>query len=183
MWPNPQFPTDLVTFTEEILNGKLHFLCSLGYFPRIQPVQTSSWTLTYPAKVKVKSKCSMKMLTLFSKYFSRITDFFPKGNSCFYKCIEIVSGMELATMDISTWNGVLHFYVTKSIEFQLTSVLPFHSKTFLKCGISSKYQLQPSVALFGTTECNKRRTIFKKNMYLHGTENRLAHHQNRAKYK
>ena len=28
MWPNPQFPADLVTFTEETLNGKLHFLCS-----------------------------------------------------------------------------------------------------------------------------------------------------------
>ena len=28
MWPNPQFPADLVTFTEKILNGKLHFLCS-----------------------------------------------------------------------------------------------------------------------------------------------------------
>ena len=28
MWPNPQFPADLVTFTEEILNGKLHFLCN-----------------------------------------------------------------------------------------------------------------------------------------------------------
>ena len=28
MWPNPQFPADLVTFTEEILNGKLHLLCS-----------------------------------------------------------------------------------------------------------------------------------------------------------
>ena len=28
MRPNPQFPVDLVTFTEEILNGKLHFLCS-----------------------------------------------------------------------------------------------------------------------------------------------------------
>ena len=29
MWPNPQFlqfPTDLVRFTEEILNEKLHFL-------------------------------------------------------------------------------------------------------------------------------------------------------------
>ena len=25
MWPNPQFPVDLVT--QEILNGKLHFLC------------------------------------------------------------------------------------------------------------------------------------------------------------
>ena len=28
MWPNPQFPKDLVTFTEEILNGKHQFLCS-----------------------------------------------------------------------------------------------------------------------------------------------------------
>ena len=28
MLPNPQFPADLVTFTEEILNGKVHFLCS-----------------------------------------------------------------------------------------------------------------------------------------------------------
>ena len=28
MWPNPQFPADLVTSTEEIINGKLHILCS-----------------------------------------------------------------------------------------------------------------------------------------------------------
>ena len=28
MWPNPQFPSDLVPFTEEILNGKPYFLCS-----------------------------------------------------------------------------------------------------------------------------------------------------------
>ena len=28
MWPNPQFPADLVTFTEEIPNGKFYFLCS-----------------------------------------------------------------------------------------------------------------------------------------------------------
>ena len=27
MWPNPQETADLVTFTEEILNRKLHFLC------------------------------------------------------------------------------------------------------------------------------------------------------------
>ena len=32
MWPNPQFPTDLVTFTEETLNGKLHFLCSESFY-------------------------------------------------------------------------------------------------------------------------------------------------------
>ena len=29
MWPNPQFPVALVTITEEILHGKLHFLCSV----------------------------------------------------------------------------------------------------------------------------------------------------------
>ena len=28
MSPDPQFPKDLVTFTEEILDGKLHFLRS-----------------------------------------------------------------------------------------------------------------------------------------------------------
>ena len=31
MWPNPQFLADLVTFNEEILNGKLNFLCSVTY--------------------------------------------------------------------------------------------------------------------------------------------------------
>ena len=28
MRPNPQFPADLVTLTEEVVYGKLHFLCS-----------------------------------------------------------------------------------------------------------------------------------------------------------
>ena len=32
MWPNPQFPADLVTFTEEIVNGKLQFLCSVNFY-------------------------------------------------------------------------------------------------------------------------------------------------------
>ena len=34
MWPNLQFRADLVTFTEEILNGKLQFLWS-ACFPSI----------------------------------------------------------------------------------------------------------------------------------------------------
>ena len=28
MWPSPQETADLVTFTEEIFDGKLHFLCT-----------------------------------------------------------------------------------------------------------------------------------------------------------
>ena len=33
MWPNLLFPAHLVTFTEEILNGKVHFLCSDSSLP------------------------------------------------------------------------------------------------------------------------------------------------------
>ena len=32
MWPNPQFPVDLVPFTEEVLNGKLHFFCAVSVY-------------------------------------------------------------------------------------------------------------------------------------------------------
>ena len=32
MWPYPQETADLVTFAEEILNGKLHFLRSVAFF-------------------------------------------------------------------------------------------------------------------------------------------------------
>ena len=28
MWPNPQYPANFVTFTEEIFNGKLYFFGS-----------------------------------------------------------------------------------------------------------------------------------------------------------
>ena len=31
-WPNPQFPADLVIFTEEIPNRKLHFLCIISKY-------------------------------------------------------------------------------------------------------------------------------------------------------
>ena len=42
MWANPQFPADLVTFTEEILNGKLHFLYSDSSEHRLKSVSSSS---------------------------------------------------------------------------------------------------------------------------------------------
>ena len=39
MLPNPQFPVDLITFTKEILNRKLHFLCSVGLQAIIRKIQ------------------------------------------------------------------------------------------------------------------------------------------------
>ena len=56
MWPNPQFPTDLVTFTEEILNGKPHFFCTVSHtrtwmklsrFKRLSKDETTSTGETF----------------------------------------------------------------------------------------------------------------------------------------
>ena len=43
MWPNPQFPANLVTLTEEILNGKLDFLCSETAGQCVKSVQSYSY--------------------------------------------------------------------------------------------------------------------------------------------
>ena len=45
MRPNPQFSVDLVTFTDEILNGKLHFLCSDYKSTNIDPRGTPQFTV------------------------------------------------------------------------------------------------------------------------------------------
>ena len=39
MWPNPQFPADLVTFNEEILNGELHSLRSVKKCFKLQAIE------------------------------------------------------------------------------------------------------------------------------------------------
>ena len=43
MWPTPQEIADLVTFTEEILNGKLHFLCSACFFLSAEISESFGW--------------------------------------------------------------------------------------------------------------------------------------------
>ena len=42
MWPNPQETADLVTFTEEILNGKLHSCAGV--------VKVITWNKRYVTK-------------------------------------------------------------------------------------------------------------------------------------
>ena len=62
MWPNPQFPADLVTFIDEILNGKLHFLrcghCVLPNYPWLSdcvnlPVNPSFMLIQYRTHISV----------------------------------------------------------------------------------------------------------------------------------
>ena len=53
MWPNLQFPADLLTFTGEILNGKLHFLCSdLERKSHSKPLLCSCILGTYPLSLE-----------------------------------------------------------------------------------------------------------------------------------
>ena len=52
MWPNPQFPADLVMFTEEICNGKLHFLCSESKVTD----EDSAWKYTSKLLCKLKKE-------------------------------------------------------------------------------------------------------------------------------
>ena len=62
MWPNPQKTADLVTFTEEILNGKLDFLCSE---PNLTEKNTS-W----------KSEANKLVLTVTASFSSNLGNIF-----------------------------------------------------------------------------------------------------------
>ena len=50
MCPNPQETADLVTFTEEILNGKLYFLCRDA---KIEGCWISTELLYFPPYTKI----------------------------------------------------------------------------------------------------------------------------------
>ena len=61
MWPNPKKTVDLVTFAEEILNGKLDFLCSVTAVKQITTSKTSkvSWVIcNLPILFESLNKCS-----------------------------------------------------------------------------------------------------------------------------
>ena len=65
MWPNPQLPADSVTFTEEILNEKFHFLCNvtlwLTYLSSYFTNQFSGWSKHRLNKFFIKLLISTNM--------------------------------------------------------------------------------------------------------------------------
>ena len=62
MWPNPQERADLVTFTAEIFNGKLHFLCSVRKRLLAGVLQKKLFLKTF-TKFKGKYLCCSLFLT------------------------------------------------------------------------------------------------------------------------
>ena len=91
MWPNPQFSADLVIFTEEILNVKLHFLCSVmiafGIDPNVFIVL--SIFLFYKAKcARLKNRARLRGFAAFVHFnnFNNLNNYLlTHVNLTFYK--------------------------------------------------------------------------------------------------
>ena len=65
MGPNPQETVDLVTFTEDILNGKLHFLCSVSIIkcpfskPKRNEMPSTGEVITNPSLATNKNQAAV----------------------------------------------------------------------------------------------------------------------------
>ena len=77
MWPNPQKTVDLVILTEEILNGKIHFLCIEPSAPPPPPTSLmygplrKNFRAIFPTgKLKRLLKC--KVVVMINKVLHRI---------------------------------------------------------------------------------------------------------------
>ena len=94
MWPDPQETADLFLFTEEILNGKLHFLCNdpaaldniktIKSVPvRMCMIHSSEWS--FIVIVKKNLAATKKKKFFFSKcdqiHGKLLIFFFAKGNN------------------------------------------------------------------------------------------------------
>ena len=76
MWPNPQVTADLVTFTEEIRNGKLHFFCACEFHRLVQELKlglcrkdTEDKSITSSARVSSFCKSSTFILYISKSLF------------------------------------------------------------------------------------------------------------------
>ena len=67
MWPSSQETADLVTFTEEILNEKLHFLCSVRFtFSVVKLCDTKmSWIEQFFERIKTTEYLKNRTIILF----------------------------------------------------------------------------------------------------------------------
>ena len=67
MWPNPQETVDLATFTEEILNGKLHSFCIVSIFVWNLPQGSSRKNFQYGGEIFTKDRIASKIKLFWNK--------------------------------------------------------------------------------------------------------------------
>ena len=136
MWPNPQFPADLVTFTEEIVNGKLHFLCSAGFSPAQQTCFAGEFSKLGPSKCKneVSSTLISNSLSYYLKAVTGFVLFYSSSKHCYVVLFLLLRKMHfyLRTYLLS---ACLFISFLPSLLTHL-SLIPYIFKRFLE--ISSK---------------------------------------------
>ena len=95
MWLNRQFLADLVTFSEEILNGKIHFLCSLGVL-----IFSTLVTQVHPAALLAKQ------IQTKNKSIAATSDMGGKKNMfyCICKTLQLVSSWIVIYILSAIWN-------------------------------------------------------------------------------
>ena len=133
MWPNPQFPVDLVTFTEKILKGSViqtdKALINKHVFQKYPEISHSNypWFCSY-LPVKIAGFLNISLLFhsfcclfyLQTKLYRSITRTAMNAkNSVFVIFIEAIIYLSLYNFHDCTFNGKLHF---------LSSVWIMHSE-------------------------------------------------------
>ena len=67
MWPNPEFPADLVTFIEQIFNGKLHSLFSLVIYYFLENATSQTFYRILNVSINIFTK------RIFAFYISNVS--------------------------------------------------------------------------------------------------------------
>ena len=80
MWPNQQFPADLVIFTEEILNGKFKFLCSASVCYRYW--KWNHWMTNIKEKASINWHFTCQLARIYEDFKSDISEAYKVQVDC-----------------------------------------------------------------------------------------------------
>ena len=100
MWPNPQFPADLITFTENIFNGRLHVFVQCN----VKGMQSSKNFLNqfenFKSKLKPSGLLYLQEMHSIIDYEKKLKDdfegvytFHGSSNSILYNFEDVYSGI------------------------------------------------------------------------------------------
>ena len=135
MWPNAQFPTDLVTFTEEILNGKLYFLCSVflhgchyvnkrkgninPFSPSVEFHIETNHLICTTSQILVRALKNKKTIQYLKSFFTSAN----KIRWCFDRLFQNKMKKILDSTLFHTWEALVQRYsvVSCPLKFQKTS--------------------------------------------------------------
>ena len=154
MWPNPQETADLDTFTEKILNGKPHFLCSANHEPGWISVLYSSYGTIQSSSKYVLCLEPATLLNIafrIDKNFATFSKELP-SNTMIYRIIIVeyawwvdaiffigIPGLLCKPQKFKVFNGsakYLQIVVTKFVSyFLLRSSTPWQHSAHMPTGL------------------------------------------------